>query len=113
VSHARSDELCRLADDGDAGGVLSIVTLDEIAQEWCDLTAAAIARVRDDPSDDDGEPGPEWWPQSFLFNCLPSVPHLHRELFVGLVRVAPHRVRSAHQRCEPTVARLDPARPSF
>lgn len=87
MPHPRSDELCVLADAGDAAGVLAIVTLDDIAHEWCDLTAERMAHPY---VDDPDEPGSEWWPVWFLYNCLRRVPQLHRELLVKLVACAPN-----------------------
>lgn len=87
MPHPRSVELSDLAWAGDADGVLSIVTVEEIAQEWCDLTVSRVARPQ---SDDDGETGEEWWPAWFLFNCLHRVPQLHRDLLLQLVANAPN-----------------------
>ena len=87
MPHPRSGELCELANAGDTAGVLAIVTIDDIAQEWCDLTAAGMSRP---DSDEQTEPGPEWWPIWFSFNCLDEVPDLHRELLVKLVAAAPN-----------------------
>lgn len=87
VPHPQSEELFRLADAGDAAGVLSIVTLDDIAREWCELTAADMARPEDDEL---SELRSDRWPMWFFYNCLGQVPQLHRELFVKLVAAAPN-----------------------
>jgi hypothetical protein len=105
MPHPRSEELCKLALDSDAEGVLSIVTLDEIAQEWCAHLATKFAASDVDPDDPfgwverqralvaaerDREPGGEYWPVWFFIMCLPKVPHLQRELLLKLVEHAPN-----------------------
>jgi hypothetical protein len=105
MPHPRSEEFYELAEAGDAAGMLSIVTLDELAQEWCGHTDAwYAARAVDtgdpfawrerlkviDAEERDREPGPEHWPVLFFDTCLPRVPHLHRELFLKLVEHAPN-----------------------
>lgn len=86
MSHARSEELIQLADNGDTAAVLAIVTLDEIAQQWCEATAESMARV-DVEVERSWETGPEWRPFSFAFNCLTV--ELHRPFLLSLVAFAP------------------------
>lgn len=88
MSHPRTDELIQLANDGDAAAVLAIVTLDEIAQQWCEATAESMARRVDVEVERSWEAGPEWWPLSFAFNCLTF--ELHRPFLLGLVAFAPN-----------------------
>jgi hypothetical protein len=55
-------ELQRFIDDGDLEGLLSVVTLDEVAATWCRYTATPHA-ARDHEGIDD----PDWWAVEFFF----------------------------------------------
>ena len=48
MAHPRSDELLRLVDDEDVQAILEIVSMDEIAQAWCDFFAAEHHEIHTD-----------------------------------------------------------------